>query len=342
MTSGKSVTTSSAIRAAPAEAGVLRMIASGEAAELRGDYLSAAAAYDTLTDHADPGVQADGFFRLGVVAWKQNRFAIAMKCYVRARDLARQAERRDVEARAENGIGAVHYARGEYTQARASYRVALDLTTDSVLRARFLLNLGVLANIEGDLDSALEHYLRARALFRDHHDERSEVLALHNLQMLHADRREWEDAEQTSQEALVLLERLGDRTTIAQVLRDRSEVLAAMGQMLEAVRHCQLATSIFTELGNEVERAESERLRGRYLRLSGLLDDAERCLVEAYRASKAFRAKLPEAEASRELAALYRARANGAEAERWRARAIKLFEELGAQREVAALTRGDD
>lgn len=317
-------------------------IEAGEAAELRGDYVAAAAAYKSLADSDDAGTQADGCFRLGIVAFRQSRFDAAYDLYVRARDLSQQSNRGDLEARATNGIGAVHYARGEYTQARASYRLALDLTADPCLRARFLLNLGVLANIEGDLDGALEHYLRARALFRDCRDEPSEVLALHNLQMLHSDRREWEDAEQTSAEALVLLEKIGDRATIAQVLRDRSEVLAAMGQMLEAIRHCQLATSIFTELGNEVERAESELLHGRFLRQSGLLDQAERCLVDAYRAARAFRATLAEAEACRELAALHRARGDAAETARWRARAVKLFTQLGARRELAALARGED
>jgi tetratricopeptide (TPR) repeat protein len=343
MTSSNTPSTSREARDEAAHAAVLdSAIQSGETAERGGDYLAAAAAYETLTQQSDPGMQAEGHFRMGVVAWKQNRFDIALQRYVLARDLARQAERRDLEARAENGVGAVHYARGEYTQARASYMVALDLVPDPGLRGRFLLNLGVLANIQGDLDGALEHYLRARALFRDHGDEANEALALHNLQMLHADRREWDDAEQTATEALALLERLGDQATIAEVLRDRSEVLAARGDMLEAIRNCQLAASVFTELGNELGRAESELLRGRYLRMSGYLDESERSLTDAYRTAKHFRAKLAEAEACRQLAALHRARADARLADRWRERALKLFTELGAQREIASLERGAD
>jgi tetratricopeptide (TPR) repeat protein len=311
----------------------------GEAAELRGDFATAEASYESLAEAEDPGTSAEGHFRLGVLAWKQGRFDEALAALTRARELARQSGRRDIEARAENGVGVVHYARGEYTQARASYAIALELTDDMLLRGRFLLNLGVVANIEGDLDRALEHYMRARALFRDHGDEKSEALALHNLQMLHSDRREWEDAEFAATEALRVLEKVGDRATIAAVLRDRAEVLAARGDLSGAVRQCQLAIAIFAELGDELGRGESQRWQGRFLRELSDWPAAERSLTDALAIAKHFRARLLEAETTRELAALARATGRSADARRWHKRALSLFRELGAQREIQELER---
>src|SRR3954464_3212075 len=116
-------------------------IKSGEASELAGELLEASAAYTSALDDADPGVAADAHFHLGRVHWRQSRFDDAVRSYETARTIALQHGLAELRARVENGLGAVHYARGEYAQARACYTVALDLSTDPAQRGRVLLNL---------------------------------------------------------------------------------------------------------------------------------------------------------------------------------------------------------
>ena len=321
---------------------VASTIKAGEAAAGRGDYAAARSYFSDLAEDGDAAVSAEGHFRLGMLAWREHNFDGAEAHYRRCGELSRKGHRPNLDARSENAIGAVHYARGDYVQARAAYLSALERTEDPVLHGLVLMNLGVLANIEADLDRALELYLRARALFRDHGSPASEALALHNLQTLHADRREWDEAEEVSVEALKVLERVGDRATMADVLRDRSELFAAKGDFARAVRECQLAIAIYTELGNELGRGETQRLQGRFLRELNDVRAAEKCLMDAFHIARTFRAKLLEAEASRELAALKRRLGDAAEATRWRLQALKLFRDLGAQPEVAQLERNED
>jgi len=311
-------------------------LTAGEAAEERGDYVQATAAYAQVAQDADPGMAAEGHFRMGRVSWRQGRYDQALEAYERARTSARRANRPDLEARAENGIGAVHYAHGEYAQARASYQLAMERTNDPVLIGRFMLNLGVIANIEGNLENALWHYLRARALFRDNDDRPSEALALHNLGMIYADREEWEAAADAYQQCLGLCEYQGNRPMIAKVLLNQAEVFVARQAYDKAVRNCELSMSISIEIGDEVERGEAYRWLGYAHRVAGRPVDAERALTEAAQVAQRFRVKLLEAEASREMWELKRTGGDG-EAERWRERALGLFRELGAQREVDAL-----
>src|SRR5947209_8701082 len=123
-------------------------IQSGEAAELSGDFLGAAAAYQSALGDRDPLVVADAEFHLGRVSWRQSRLDEAVSHYEAARAGALQHGDDELRARIENGLGAVHYARGEFEQARACYSVALELTTDDTQRGRVLLNLGAIANIQ--------------------------------------------------------------------------------------------------------------------------------------------------------------------------------------------------
>src|SRR5579884_3620133 len=129
-------------------------IRTGEAAETAGDLLAAAAAYESALQSTDPLVVADARFHLGRVAWRRGRFDDAIAEYEKARALTLQHGAADLRARVENGLGVVFHSRGEFAQARAAYSVALQLAGDDTQRARVLLNLGAIANIEGDLDTA--------------------------------------------------------------------------------------------------------------------------------------------------------------------------------------------
>ncbi|MBF6592604.1 MAG: tetratricopeptide repeat protein, partial [Ktedonobacterales bacterium] len=262
--------------------------------------MHAVAVYTRVAEAGGAVAEAEGYFQLGRVAWRQGRCEYALEMYDRALSAARTAKRVDLEARVENGIGAVHYARGEYAQARASYQVAMERTDDPVLLGHFMLNLGVIANIEGDLENALWHYLRARALFREHGDRPSEALALQNLGMIYADREEWEAAADSYDQCLGLCEWLGHQPMIAKILLNQAEVLVARQEFDRAIRNCELSMAISMEIGDEVERGEAFRWQGYAYRAAGQLEAAETALVEAVHVAQRFRVKLLEAEASRE------------------------------------------
>lgn len=305
----------------------------GERAEAAGDLAAAAAAY---RDAAEQGAATPGeaSFRLGRVAFRQGHYDDALRAFEQARAAAMQHEDGRLRAQAENGIGAVHYAAGAYAQARAAYQVALALTGDPLTQGKIRLNLGVIANIEGDFDAARAHYLRSRAIFQQLGDESNEALALHNIGMLHADRGEQPEAEEAYARCLALCERQGNRQMVGNVLVNRSELLAARGALDEAVASCDLALRIYAELGDVVGRGEALRWKGHALRRLARAHAAHQCLTEAVRIAIRIRGRLLEAEAARELGLLPPEQVAPSDARRWLERALALFTTLGAQRDA--------
>src|SRR5579884_464228 len=170
-------------------------IRAGEVLELRGDLIEATASYTTALTDASPDVVGDARFHLGRIHFRQSKYAEAASEFEAARAIALQHDLVELRARVENGLGAVHYARGEYTRAKACYGVALELTSDLEQRARVLLNLGTIANIEGDYESARTYYNRSRATAQQAESPLVQAMALHNLGMLNADEARWDDAE---------------------------------------------------------------------------------------------------------------------------------------------------
>lgn len=310
----------------------------GEQAERRGELAAAAAAYEAVA--ADPVAGAEvavatAQFRLGRVAWRQSRFDDALRAYETARALAQRLGDDELRANAENGVGAVHYARGAYAQARACYGVALEAAREEGTRAKALLNLGVIANIQGEYADARALYERSRDAFRRARDAAGLTLVLHNLGMLHADQEHWDEAEEAYQECLRLAEQQGNTYMVANVLVNRSEVLSARGALEDAIAQCERAIVIYTEFGDEAGRAESLRWYGHALRRLGEHAAAERALTEAVRTATRLQAKLLEGEASRELGALRRAMGDAEGAARWLGRALETFTALDARREAA-------
>ncbi|HEY9229012.1 MAG TPA: tetratricopeptide repeat protein, partial [Gemmatimonadaceae bacterium] len=237
-------------------------ILAGARAETAGDFVAAAAAFRAALTSDDDTVVGDAQFHLGRVAWRQGQLDSAQEHFEAARATSLRVGDDEARARAENGLGLVHYARGEYVQARASLTVARDLSRDPVMRAKALLNLGIIANIEADFDLAQTNYTRARAAFQQADDTGGEALALHNLGMLHADLHNWDNADDAFRQCLELCEARGDRPLVASVLVNRSEVSCARGRFEEAIASCDLAISISEEIGAEVQRGEALRWKG--------------------------------------------------------------------------------
>jgi tetratricopeptide (TPR) repeat protein len=312
-------------------------LAAGERAEQSGDYPAAAAAYRSLTSDPDSATAAEAFFRLGRVQWRQSRFDAALAAFESARELAVRIASNELRARVANGIGAVHYARGDYPAARHAYAEAQSLTADGAMRGKIILNLGVIANIEGDLRSALEQYDRAYQLFREHDDRASAMLALHNRGMVEADLQQWNEADRSFLAALALATESDSVEMVARTLVNRSEVFCARGAVREAVEHCDRALAAYASLGDEVGRGEALRWRAHALHLLGDLAAAERSATEALQTAVRCGAKLLEAESAREVGYLKRDLGDVEGATRMLERALALFQALGSRREIAEL-----
>lgn len=317
-----------------------RAVQAALAAEESGDLVGGAAFLEPLLRHEDPRRAAEARLHLGRIMWKQGRLDEALRL---CREVSGQALRLgadDLRAQADNALGVLYTTRSEYVQAKASYQSALERTRDPVTRAKIILNLGVIANIEGKLDLARQRYEQARGLFKQAGDDRDEALALLNTGMLHSDTGAWDEADDALGRALELFEGHRNRAMIANVLVNQSEVACGRGHPEEAIRLCDLALQTYAELGNEPGRCEALKWKGHALRLLGEGPAAEEVLGEVLRTAKRLRFKLLEAETARELGGSLTARGEAAAGRRALERALRLFEALGAERDAEAV-RGE-
>lgn len=312
-------------------------VAAGLAAETAGELETARGLFTSFLHDPDPGVAANARFHLLRIAWKQGRIDDSLALCEETRDVAIQLRDDTLRAKVENAVGVLRASRGEYAQARAAYGVAFELTKDVQVRAKILLNIGVIANIQGSFDEARRSYSRSRALFQEAGDPRGEAMALHNIGMLHADLKEWDEAEDAFRDALAFLEEQHNRQMIASILMNRSEVSYGRGRLHEGIAQCDLALTMYAELGDEAGRGETLRWKGHGLRLLARYDEADRALAESMRIAERTRNRLLEAEVTLELGRVRIGQGGTAEGRSLLEQALAMLRELGAKREVDEL-----
>ena len=309
----------------------------GQVAEAAGDFVAASVAYRALIAAPDEPVAAEARFLLGRVSWRQGRLDAALASYESARALAEGLHDTELHARIDNGIGAVHYARGDYAAARRAYAAAESRTADHVLKGKVLLNLGVIESIEGHNERAHDHYHRAFLLFEQHDDVASATLALYNRGLVESELLRWADADASFTAALRLATDAENRELVARTLVNRSEVLVELGALNDAVASCDQAVAIYAAIGDDVGRGEALRWRAHALGRAGDHAGAERNASEALHIAMRSGTRLLEAQSARDVGVLRGLMGDRAGGVKELRRALALFTDLGKRTDAAEI-----
>jgi tetratricopeptide (TPR) repeat protein len=256
----------------------------------------------------DARLRAEAMRRLGVLHHLRAEPDVARELCERSCDVATEAGADDLAADAFNALGGFALERGDLTGASQSYHRALDLAAERMgLVAKIEQNLGIVANIQGQWAEALAHYSRSLAAYETGADHRGCAYAHHNLGMIHADQKQWSDADRHYQTSQALAAAAGDRHLGGIALMNRAEVRLAQGDLEGARAGAEQALAIFNEVDARRHKAGAHRLLGMVFRQRGQLALAESHLRSALEIAAGASCPLIEADAAKELAALYQA-----------------------------------
>src|SRR5438876_745047 len=123
------------------------------------------------------------------------------------------------------------------------------------LRARVEQNLGILANIQGELREAIARYERSLEAYRGSGDAQGCAIAYHNLGMVSADRGRFHAADCYFREARSLAERVGDLHLRGLCLVNHAEVDVMRQRFEDARQKAEEALAVFDHLGARGSKA---------------------------------------------------------------------------------------
>ncbi|HEV8264962.1 MAG TPA: tetratricopeptide repeat protein [Gemmatimonadales bacterium] len=275
---------------------------------------------------------AEALRRLAVIRHRGNQSTAARELCRRSYTVAVEAGNDLLAAEALNTLGGLDLASGALPEARKYFLDASRLGGQSRdLGARVEQNLGILANIQGELEAAVAHYQRSLDAYRAANDEHGCAIAYHNLGMMSADRGEWDEAGRYFQQSHEIAARSGDTHLQGLCLVHQADVHLARGRYEDARCNAEAALAIFDQLDARGNKAEAYRMIGMVYRETGRTALAESRLRAAIELAVQAGSLLGEAEGSRELALLYQAMGRNQDALSLLNAAHRLFERLEAR-----------
>ena len=287
----------------------------------------------TVAEHGDEQtILAEALRRLAVLRHHRNESERARELCRRSYTVARLIGNELLAAEALNTVGGLDLTTGSLDDARKTFLEALELGGRSrELRARVEQNLGILANIQGELDEALSRYERSLEAYRDAGDEHGCAIAYHNLGMASADLGLYPEADKYFLESRALAERSRDVYLQGLCMVNEAEVDVARQRFEDARNNAEGALALFDQLDARRPKADAYRVIGMVYRETGRPALAESRLRSAIELAVATGSVLGEAEASHELALLYQGMGRNQEALKLLNGAYRLFRRLDAR-----------
>jgi len=241
----------------------------------------------------------------------------------------------DGRMRALNLLGVIRFERGHLGEAEQSLAEALNLATqlgDSLTAARACNNLASAIHLRGRPDEAVGLYRGALLAYQRLGDRRGTAEAYHNLGLIYRQLGEWRNAEAATDEAMRHAEIVGERGLLALATTGRAELMAERSQLAQARQELERAERWAMEAGDEVGRAEVERVRALVAYKDGDLDGALTAAESALATARTNDSAVLAAECAALLALTLRRLGRAADAEERRDEALAGFERLGAER----------
>lgn len=292
-------------------------------------YEAAIAESERTNDHT---VLAEALRRLAVVRHQRQEFDRARELCLRSHHVATTIGNEILTAEALNTLGVMLLREGKLAEAQQTFLGVLQLGGASPsVRARVEQNLGIIANIHGDLDEAMSRYASSLADYQLVGDEHGCALAYHNLGMVSADKKLLDDAETYFQQSLSIAERAGDVRLQGLCLLNHAEVHVARQRFEEGRKNAEAALAIFDQLGARDHKASAYRVIGVVYRETGRPALAESRLRSSIELSVTASSVTNEAEATMELAVVYQSMGRNQEALALLNSAHRLFRRLDAR-----------
>jgi putative nucleotidyltransferase with HDIG domain len=322
------------------------LIESARSAYRRGAWDDAIAAYETALSMVpaadDPGTRADLLRNLGSVLRDRGELDAALERYEQSLALAREASLPDRVASGLNVAAGVHMRRGDLSVATDLFlraREAAEALGNDLLVAMIDQNMGVVANIRGQVPVALVSYRSALERYRRLGDEATACGALTNMGMAHVDLGEWEAAEACYREAAEIAERLGDAMKSGLVDLNLTELHLRRRRYAAARESCDRALHVFQRLRCKPAIGEAYKYCGMLYRETGEPQSADTHFALSLGLAEAAQDRLLQAETQLEWAVLHLEEERREEGILRMNRALAIFRELKARREVLDVER---
>ena len=279
---------------------------------------------------------------IGTVHRQEGDVEAAHDCYVVSLEVAVLNGDSLNRGYALNSLANLQLHAGELVSAAglfAEARALADEQGDDRLAAMATQNQGVIANIQGDFQGALQYYHESLRLYTSLGDNTFLGRIYNNLGMIYTDLRQWARAENSFQNALEWSRSSQDTQTQLFIQVNLAELYILQGELGKARESCDAAFELAGRTEHHITMGEVHKWYGVLFRESAKYNLSETYLRSAAEIAERYSSPLLAAEVQRELAELYRIQDRNREALFALNYAHRVFADLRAELDLADVDR---
>ena len=332
-----------------ASAAVQALIDEADAASRHSNRAEACALYEkavrALRGAGSAGVASMIFRRIGRSFFDDGALDAAEDCFTVARAVAEADRCLPGIAHAVNCQALVYHVRGDLDRAAENYRWAFkraELAGEAQLACMIHQNMGTLANVQGDLTGALEHYRKALEGYRSLGMKSHLGPLWNNIGRLQTDLRMWEQAVHSFERAREETTESGQVTYQVLANVSRARMWTARGDHIKSREACDAAFELACQVGDERWLGEIHKEYGVIYRDSGKYHLAIESLRQAEGIAETRGDQLLAADTAAEMGILHQLQGDNRATLKYLLRAHRLYEDLQARREIANVAARKD
>lgn len=275
--SGSAPIVTSSATDVPGTALATELVAEGEQAERLGELDRAVASFSAAAGCADAAIAAAALTRLADALRSRAAWDAAIAAARSAQARARSVGRDQLLAHAILAEGNALMCRGDFSEAKALFERVLEVTTDTLMHAHALQNIGSILAQQGQLGAAERAFMESYGHFQRVGYRRGEATALNNYGRAALDRGDVALASDVLEQALVLARDADHGELIALATLNLAEARARTGELQQARELASSSLGFFTASGNRWREIECLRLMGDVSERSSDFAEAAAC-----------------------------------------------------------------
>ncbi|MHC4974815.1 MAG: tetratricopeptide repeat protein [Planctomycetota bacterium] len=261
-------------------------------------------------------------------------YAAAQDWSEQARDLAREAEDRKIEASATGHLGNVFLRQGRYKEARAQFEKSLALAReigDREGEASATGNLGFVFSDQGRHEEASTQFEKSLALAREIGNRRGEAVATGHLGIVRLRQGRYEEARALLEKHLALAREIGDRRGEAVATGNLGVFFFDQGRYGEAGLHYETHLALSRLIGDRSGEATAIGNLGIVLSEQGRYEEARAQFEKSLALAREIGSRQGEAVAAGFLGNVLRCQGRYEEARAQFEKSLALAREIGDQ-----------
>ena len=168
-------------------------------------------------------------------------------------------------AKCENLMGSNYKESGDLAKAKDCFLSVLSLInpeSDLVLTANLDVNLGILDNMQGNMDDSIKHLTNALVIYNILGDNRCIAETKHNIGMVYLESGDYESALEAFDEGIKIAKQGGFMSTLCPIYLAKSQVLIAMNDIYNAAVYADKALDHSNTTDDKLTSADIYRVKG--------------------------------------------------------------------------------